>query len=64
MGVNGKYLAELREDRGMSQREAAEKIGLSHSFICLLESGKRTPSLGVLSKIAKFYKAKIQDLLQ
>jgi HTH-type transcriptional repressor of puuD len=64
VGVNGKYLAELREDRGMSQREAAEKIGLSHSFICLLEAGKRTPSLGALSRIAKFYKVKLSDLIK
>ena len=64
MGVNIKRLQALREDRGMSQREAAEKIGLSHSFICLLEAGKRTPSLSALSRIAKFYKAKVADLIE
>ncbi len=64
MGVKTKQLAKLREDRGMSQREAAEKIGISHSFICLLEAGKRTPSLGALTKIAKFYKAKVSDLIE
>ena len=63
MGVNGRKLAGLRTARGMSQREAAERIGLSHSFVCLLEANKRTPSLSVLTKIAKFYKVKIDELL-
>jgi len=42
MAVNiGKYIADLRTEKGMSQRELAERSGLSNTEISRLESGKR-----------------------
>ena len=49
----GSYLAQVRNDRGYSQRDLAEKCGISAAEICRVEGGKRQkPSPAVLRAIA------------
>lgn len=42
----------LREARGLSQRELAERVGTTQSAIARLEGGHISPSLPTLDKIA------------
>ena len=42
----------LREKKGLSQRELAERVGTTQSAIARLEAGKVSPSLPTLDKIA------------
>lgn len=42
----------LREKRGLSQRELAERLGTTQSAIARLEAGNVTPSLATLDKLA------------
>jgi ribosome-binding protein aMBF1 (putative translation factor) len=42
----------LREKKGLSQRELAERVGTTQSAIARLESGNISPSLPTLDKIA------------
>jgi len=42
----------LRDKRGLSQRELAERLGTTQSAIARLEAGNVTPSLATLDKIA------------
>ena len=48
----GKAIKMLRASRGLQQRQLAKKLGLDSSYVSLLESGKRTPSLQVVELIA------------
>ena len=49
----GSYLAQVRNERGYSQRDLAEKCGISAAEICRVESGKRLkPSPAVLRAVA------------
>jgi len=48
-------LKKAREDAGLTQEAFAQSLGLSSEFISLLESGKRAPSLGTLSRIATHF---------
>lgn len=49
----GAYLAELRVEQGLTQRELAEKLGLSSGeVISRWERGEREPRLEMLSAIA------------
>ena len=43
---------DLREKRGLSQRELAERLGTTQSAIARLEAGNVTPNLATLDKIA------------
>ncbi|MFA6536028.1 MAG: UDP-N-acetylglucosamine 1-carboxyvinyltransferase [Candidatus Paceibacterota bacterium] len=48
----GKLIQNLREERGISQEELAQKIGTTQSAIARLESGSQNISAGTLSKIS------------
>ena len=43
----------LREKRGLSQRELAERLGTTQSAIARLEAGNVSPSLPTLDKVAE-----------
>src|SRR5580704_9940704 len=48
----GKRIAQLREDRGMTQKQLADRAGLSVTFLSEVENGKRNISMGKLLSIA------------
>ena len=52
-----------REHRGMTQDALAEQAGVGKSYISQIESGKKTGSVSVLSKIAAILKLDVNDVL-
>ncbi len=48
----GRRLAELRHQRGQTQRTISSATGLAVSYLSRLENGRIIPSIGTLSKIA------------
>lgn len=48
-----KNLRNERKKLGLSTQELARKIGISRSYITLLENGKRPPTKTIIRKIAK-----------
>jgi Predicted transcriptional regulators len=49
----GEYIKELRNDKGLSQRDLADKAGISNGEISRIESGERkNPSPNVLMALA------------
>ncbi|MGH9056447.1 MAG: helix-turn-helix domain-containing protein [Acidimicrobiales bacterium] len=48
-----RQIHELREKRGLSQRELAERLGTTQSAIARLEAGNVSPSLPTLDKVAE-----------
>lgn len=48
-----RLLREKREERGLSMNEVAQRSGLSHSMISLVERDLRNPSLDTLLRIAE-----------
>ena len=55
--------SKLRNMKKISQRKLAKELNLSHSTICLWESGKRRPDIELLEKIAKYFNVSISDLV-
>ena len=53
----------LRKQRGMSQKELGEAIGLSHKSISTIESGSRTTTLEKLVILARFFQLSTDYLL-
>lgn len=46
-------LRDIRRARKVTQQEMAEYVGVTQSYICALESGKRkNPSIHVLERVA------------
>jgi len=48
----GKTVRQARREAEYTQRELAERIGVDHSLISLMESGRRTIAAGTLFEIA------------
>jgi transcriptional regulator with XRE-family HTH domain len=61
----GKHLEILRTKRGLSLRELARRSGLSHSYLSLIEKGKRgIPSPEHLMKIAPYLNVNYMELMK
>jgi predicted transcriptional regulator/transcriptional regulator with XRE-family HTH domain len=58
----GPQLRQLRRDRGQTQAEMAGKLGVSASYINLLENNQRSLSVQLLMRIAEVYAVDWRDL--
>lgn len=59
----GSYLAALRKDAGMTQQEAADRLGVSNKTISKWESGGGFPDIAILPALAELYGVTADDLL-
>lgn len=57
-------IVEIRAARGLSQSEMAAKVGVSTSYISMLEREQRSPPLEMVEQFAKALKMHPLDLLQ
>ena len=55
-------IKELRKQRGLTQEELAEIIGISRQAINAIEKEKFDPSLPTAFKMAKLFKTSIENL--
>ena len=59
----GKRLKELREEKGLTQKEIAKKLNLHSVTYLHYEKDQREPPLKVLAEIALFYEVSVDYLL-
>ena len=52
----------LREDKGISQQELANKLNMNRSLLSHIETGKVLPSMFTLIKIARIFNCLVTDL--
>ena len=64
MNALGVRIRALREERGLLQKQLAEKAGLTASKMSQIESGRLTPTLRTLRKVADALGASIPELLE
>jgi transcriptional regulator with XRE-family HTH domain len=57
-------LKALRERRGLTQEQLAEKSGVSRTYLARLETGRQDPTLSTLEKLAKALGVKAGRLLE
>ena len=53
---------ELREGKGWSQGELAERLDVSRQTVNAIETGKYDPSLPLAFRLAKLFRKTIEDL--
>lgn len=59
----GKFLAELRRERELTQEQLAEKLGTSNKTISRWENGNYMPPVEMLMELSEFYGVSINELL-
>jgi transcriptional regulator with XRE-family HTH domain len=63
MSILGKRIGEMRRKRGLTQRQLADKLKVSHGRISLYETGDRSPDPEMLNKLADFFGCSVDYLL-
>ena len=58
----GEKLRELREARGLLQRDVANGIFITVAMYSAIETGVRQPSLNVALALAKFFETTVEEL--
>lgn len=56
-------IKELRKAQLLTQKQLAEKIGLTDEAICQYEKGQRIPNVYILYKISKVLNCTMEDLI-
>ena len=62
--MNGSKLKELRESKGMTQRDVSIATGLTDATIGKLESGKGNPTLKTVQALAECFDVPVGELLE
>ena len=57
-------LKSVRESRGMTQQELADRIGMRRETILHLENNRYNPSLEMALKIALVFDLRVEELFQ
>ena len=60
----GKFIAELRKEKNMTQEELAEMLGVTSKTISRWETGKYMPDLSLFTDISKILNVTINEILQ
>lgn len=59
----GQKIRKYRREKGLSQEQVAEKVGISVTHMCHIETGKTKLSLPVLVDLSRVLKTSIDELL-
>ena len=57
-------LKSIRESRGMTQQELADRIGMRRETILHLENNRYNPSLEMALKISQVFDLRVEELFQ
>lgn len=56
-------LRQLRQERGLTQEEVAERVGLTRQAVSGYEAGRTQPGLDVLQRLAEIYQVELTDII-
>lgn len=59
----GRRIQKIRQERGITQEVLAEMIHTSWTWIAHIETGRETPNLKMLQKIARALGVKVKELI-
>ena len=59
----GTRLKELRKSAGLTQKQLADRLGITASVVSYYELSERTPSPEVLVKLAGIFHVSVDDML-
>ncbi len=58
----GNKVKKLREQRGLTQQQLADRIRVTSTYIGFIEQGQRNPSINTADKLARVLGVKLSDL--
>ena len=59
----GRFIAELRKEKNMTQQELADKLNITDRAISHWENGRSMPDAGVILELCKILNINVNELL-
>ena len=59
----GKFLQTLRKEKGMTQEQLAEQVGVSRRTVSRWETGSNVPDLDILIELSDYYSVDLREIL-
>lgn len=59
----GRFIKEIRQNNNLTQKELANKLGVTYQAVSKWETGKNIPDIGVLKEISKEFNIDIDEIL-
>ena len=59
----GGFLRELRGEKGLTQEQLAELLGVSNRSVSRWENGRNMPDFDLLMQIARYYEVSVEEIL-
>ncbi len=59
----GRNIQKIRKQKGLTQEQLAEKLGITLTYMGYFEIGHRVPNLRMLCKIADILGVKVKELI-
>ena len=60
---NGRFICELRKEKGLTQAQLAEKFGISNRAVSKWENGKSLPDASIMINLCNFLGITVNELL-
>ena len=60
----GKFISELRKEKGLTQLQLAEKLNVTDKAVSRWETGKNFPDIDIFSDLAKILEVSVSELLE
>ena len=64
LSKTGKLIAELRREKGLTQKDVADKLGILAKTVSKWETGHGFPDVSLISKLSEIFKVDISKLLE
>ena len=61
---SGEYIKKIRQEKGLSQKELGEKLGVSQQMIGQWETGKANPKIETIQKIADALEVELWEIVE
>ncbi len=58
------FIAELRKEQGLTQKELADRVGVSDKAVSKWENGKNYPDIEIMQSLGEIFKFSVSELLQ
>ena len=59
----GNFIKKIRKDNNLTQKELADKLGVTYQAVSKWENGLNIPDIGIIKEISKMYNIEIDELL-
>lgn len=59
----GKRIKELRKDKGLTQLQLSEKLGITDNFLAKIEGGSKNPSIDLFIQMSELFSVSLDAII-